>query len=423
MLHVGRCIVARAQLCSGAVPSVVGCSVRYQDATTYDLPGLSHSLAGRSPLHRPHLVSRPAVRVGRQLHSYLETHGKSATTSMGSFSVRLDAQTEEELDRARERLTEGPLKTTISSTKEQVLVSIHAPGDEAAPSCSFSVPAYFEALQSKVLGRVVLSSAQLPSTQSLLQDNRDTLPDGILCVVDQQTAGKGRGGNVWTSPEGCLMFSACKVMEVPGTRLPFVQYVVCIAVVEAVQHLAQQAAQGGAALEEPLLRIKWPNDIYSAQGLKVGGILCHSAYKGGAFHVAMGVGLNLSNSQPTTCINDLVAQQCKAHGAAPPATISREALLAGVLSRLEALLGVLLAEGFEPMQASYLRYWLHTAQRVVLEEVSEEGQVSQVPLVVQGLTPCGFLMAADDTGNTFELHPDGNSLDFFKGLVRKKMPA
>lgn len=31
--------------------------------------------------------------------------------------------------------------------------------------------------------------------------------------------------------------------------------------------------------------------------------------------------------------------------------------------------------------------------------------------------------AADAAGERYELHPDGNSLDFFKGLVRKKLPA
>jgi biotin--protein ligase len=31
-------------------------------------------------------------------------------------------------------------------------------------------------------------------------------------------------------------------------------------------------------------------------------------------------------------------------------------------------------------------------------------------------------LAIDASGEKYELHPDGNSLDFFKGLVRKKLP-
>lgn len=51
----------------------------------------------------------------------------------------------------------------------------------------------------------------------------------------------GRGGNRWESPDGCLMFSACTRLAIPGQRLPFVQYVVSLAVVQAVQ--AEAAAR------------------------------------------------------------------------------------------------------------------------------------------------------------------------------------
>jgi biotin--protein ligase len=40
---------------------------------------------------------------------------------------------------------------------------------------------------------------------------------------------------------------------------------------------------------------------------------------------------------------------------------------------------------------------------------------------VSGLTSTGYLSAeAVDNGEKFELHPDGNSLDFFAGLIAKK---
>lgn len=40
------------------------------------------------------------------------------------------------------------------------------------------------------------------------------------------------------------------------------------------------AAQG----QEVDVRIKWPNDLYGA-GLKLGGVLCQSAYREGCFQV------------------------------------------------------------------------------------------------------------------------------------------
>lgn len=44
-------------------------------------------------------------------------------------------------------------------------------------------------------------------------------------------------------------------------------------------------------------------------------------------------------------------------------------------------------------------------------------------LTVRGLSPSGFLMAQDASGASYELTPDGNSLDMMKGLIRRKLPA
>ena len=75
------------------------------------------------------------------------------------------------------------------------------------------------------MGATLLSLAELPSTQTLMAEcvtwharaacaadvgarsNVDALPDGAVCVADVQVSGRGRGGNTWSSPPGCLMFS------------------------------------------------------------------------------------------------------------------------------------------------------------------------------------------------------------------------
>lgn len=43
--------------------------------------------------------------------------------------------------------------------------------------------------------------------------------------------------------------------------------------------------------------------------MKIGGVLCHSTYRSKEFQVVIGVGLNLDNSQPTTCVNDILHHQ------------------------------------------------------------------------------------------------------------------
>ncbi len=56
------------------------------------------------------------------------------------------------------------------------------------------------------------------------------------------------------------------------------------------------------------MRIKWPNDIYGHQ-LKIAGILCQSAYRNQQFQVVIGIGLNLSNREPTTCVDALIEEK------------------------------------------------------------------------------------------------------------------
>ena len=41
------------------------------------------------------------------------------------------------------------------------------------------------------LGEVLLCASQLPSTQTLLQDNNTVIPDNTVCIAYQQVGGKG----------------------------------------------------------------------------------------------------------------------------------------------------------------------------------------------------------------------------------------
>ncbi|KDD73830.1 hypothetical protein H632_c1802p0 [Helicosporidium sp. ATCC 50920] len=305
----------------------------------------------------------------------------------------------------------------------------------ASASCgtgSFDSGAYFAHLTSERLGRVVLQAEELPSTQTLLLDWSQRLSDGAVCVADRQGSGRGRGSNQWTSPPGCLMFSAMLTLDLPGTRVPFVQYLVSLAIVEAVQSLGKEAL-GGGGNEAPAsaldLRIKWPNDLLS-NGLKVGGVLCQSTYRQGQFRLVLGVGLNVSNAEPTTCVHAIVRQEAEKRQVAladPAEPISRERLMAEILSRVERMLRTLRDQGWGPMAPAYSRAWLHQNQRLLVQRDALEGSAphggqAEIPVVVQGLSEAGYLLARDEaTGEAFELHPDGNSLDFFQGLVRRKV--
>jgi biotin---protein ligase len=100
---------------------------------------------------------------------------------------------------------------------------------------------------------------------------------------------------------------------------------VSLAAVQAVQAAATARLGPIDSSSSPLdVRIKWPNDIY-ARGLKLGGVLCHSSYKDRVFHVVMGVGLNLANRSPTTCVDQLLLEEAQARGwKEAPEPVSRE---------------------------------------------------------------------------------------------------
>ena len=352
------------------------------------------------------------------------------------------------------RLLDGgaPWEASLEATPEIRLVagsSARAESRDDADASAFDPVAFFDAARAARLGRVLYTAATLASTQSVLQtnmvhgsktDNRrgSRFPTGTVVVADRQVSGRGRGGNAWTSPDGCLMFSFL-ASHADGRTLPFLQYVATMAAVDAIQDCADEVlAEAAAAHDERVgfrrgsgksvdVRVKWPNDLYSG-GLKIGGVLCTSTYTEGAFDVVVGVGINLDNDAPTTCVNAIIGAAWDAilaesrsaeNKRVSPRDVSRERLAAGFMNRFEALCGLLNhAGGFEPLEPAYLRQWLHTDQKVVLEE----GGGAKTEVTVRGLTKTGYLLATDAAGARFELHPDGNSFDFFQGLVKKKLP-
>ena len=106
-------------------------------------------------------------------------------------------------------------------------------------------------------------------------------PEGTVVLASRQTAGRGRLGRSWDSPDGGLYFSAILRPQVS----PAVVSSLALA-------LALGVARGLEALGfEP--RLKWPNDVLLADG-KVAGILLEmTAEADRVDRVIAGVGLNV----------------------------------------------------------------------------------------------------------------------------------
>uniref|UniRef100_M8B9E8 Biotin--protein ligase n=1 Tax=Aegilops tauschii TaxID=37682 RepID=M8B9E8_AEGTA len=282
---------------------------------------------------------------------------------------------------------------------------------DASGDAGFDAAAYMGALQARRFGRWMLWSPRMASTHDLVTQNFAKLPVGVVCATDVQFKGRvdvtedlkllhalwGRSKNVWESPPGCLMFSFTSQMN-DARKLPLMQYVVCLAMTEAIKDLC--CAKG---LPELDVRIKWPNDLY-LKGLKVGGILCTSSYEPKVYNICTGIGLNVDNEKPTTCLNAAL-QELKANSP----RLKREDILASFFNKFEVLFDIFSNQGFQALEEQYYNSWLHSGQRVVVQDAHEGQSVNSV-VTIKGLTPSGYLYAVGEDGKSYELHPDGNRI-------------
>jgi biotin---protein ligase len=149
--------------------------------------------------------------------------------------------------------------------------------------------------------------------------------------------------------------------------------------------------------------------------IKIGGILVNSHYSSQEYLSVIGIGLNATNSAPTTSLSALISPKVQAP--------TPEKLLARILTTFSALYARFRAHGFsDELEELYYSHWLHTDQIVTLEM---EGNARAR---IKGITRDWGLLIAEElgwedrpTGRIVTLQSDSNSFDFFKGLVKRKI--
>jgi biotin---protein ligase len=283
------------------------------------------------------------------------------------------------------------------------LHSLNEDASKLAPAL-FDVAETLRALRTHAMGHVIVYADSTSSTQDVLQTVFRGLPAGTVAVTNEQNNGRGRRGSIWESPRDALAFSLNIVVPLKEPhRLTFVQYVAALAAVDCITQNPQWSRVP--------LRIKWPNDLL-VNRVKVGGVLCEASTQGDHFNVVVGVGINISNPKPTTCLNSALF----AHGGDPAQPITREAYLAAYLKSFESLHDQFRRpRGFDELKKRYISVWMHTDQEVRLENAG-----NRVATVV-GLAPNGYVrVRCHDNGNYLDLAPDLTTLDLNVGVVRAK---
>jgi biotin--protein ligase len=343
--------------------------------------------------------------------------------------------------KSREEEIQECVEYTATSSSDQIveyekIVKVIVPHDQGLPSTK-EIPFHHEAFYANLnfyhtklrnpdaaFGKYLLYGEVVTSTNSLLEKNPAllrNLPNGFTMTATTQIAGRGRGGNVWISPPGGLMFSTVMHHSFAVSQsapVVFIQYLAALAIVAGIKNYAP-------GYDKIPVKLKWPNDIYAQLPgssnnpvVKIGGILVNSSYSGGSYDLVCGIGLNLSNAAPTTSLNLLASTQSP-----PLKAFTPEKLLASILAQFETLYSTFCHAGFtRDMEGDYYDNWLHTDQIVTLE--TEGG----VKAKIKGITRDWGLLLAEElgwedrpTGKLITLQSDSNSFDFFRGLVRRKV--
>jgi len=182
---------------------------------------------------------------------------------------------------------------------------------------------FLAGLSTRSLGRRIHWFDSVSSTQDVLTSlAQDHAEEGWVIAADEQTAGRGRKGAPWHSPQGSgLWFSLLLRPDRPIARTPQLTLTMARALRECLEF--------DFCLPSTL---KEPNDVLIS-GRKVAGILGESSCLAGSDrleHLVMGLGVNLSTSFPDE-LKD-IATTLGDHMPTPPRA---EDLLARILERFE----------------------------------------------------------------------------------------
>lgn len=215
----------------------------------------------------------------------------------------------------------------------------------------------------------------------------------------------------WLSPDGCALFSL--QLHIPlssplGQKVPLIQHLVSVAIVNSIVKLDDYKVIGFWCLlniylhkhyklntdktiffnyvvphfnqwqicrvnnnvkqihfslflffrkQKLDIRLKWPNDMYAYGNTKIGGLVVNTELNAGLAICNVGVGFNLNNSIPTTCVNDMIkAYNIKNNTKLP--YLDYECFFANVFNEIEELLYVVQTHSdFDYLYDLYYKLW------------------------------------------------------------------
>jgi BirA family biotin operon repressor/biotin-[acetyl-CoA-carboxylase] ligase len=225
------------------------------------------------------------------------------------------------------------------------------------------------------LGRRIYFYPEIGSTNDVALDlARSGEPEGTVVMADHQRAGRGRRGQVWSSPPGRDVLMSLVLR--PGSDARAALPVTLVAAMSISVVLSK--------LLDVEVGVKWPNDVVCARG-KLAGILAESSTaSSGLAHLVTGIGINVN----------VRAEEFPAELAYPAASCrtltdhdwDRADIAADVLGTIEAYYDRLLRDGFAPLRSAYEARLVHMDRDVVFEQ-----RGTRASGTVRGVAPDGAL--------------------------------
>lgn len=227
----------------------------------------------------------------------------------------------------------------------------------------------------------------IDSTNTFLKEalRNKTLKDPTCFWAKEQTNGRGQRGALWASESGKnLTFSVCYPVPMVMGNNPFVISMLTTITIHEVL----------TKYELINLKIKWPNDILSANK-KIGGVLIENIYQDGVLSdTVIGVGLNVNqqefgNFPKASSIKNILG-----------ISLSLEELLGEILERLTSYFNNYSLVDFQTVKKQFedLLFRNKKPSTFTAEGIDFIG-------IIQGITDCGKLciLQEDNVLNEYDL--------------------
>ena len=219
-----------------------------------------------------------------------------------------------------------------------------------------------ELLNPDVIMRQISSEPRLEihwtidSTNSYLMEMKSGMDSVIVCLAEQQQAGKGRRGKTWVSPFGKNIYLSVgknftrRISDLGGLSL--------VAGTQVVKTLHACGLKDAG--------LKWPNDIILGKG-KLAGILVELGVPAGNdVFAVVGVGVNFSMQEKDS---REIGQPWSAIG--QYSSVSRNEMAGELIENLLQAMELFEIEGFSAFHEAWNRYNLYEGVDVVIHRGSE----------------------------------------------------